>query len=89
MPASTSFPSGHAASAAAFATGVASAFPEAGIPLSAAAALVAYSRVHTGVHYPVDVIAGSVTGSALAQVVVSLLDHRRRTAARLAGPPSR
>ena len=33
MPTSTSFPSGHAASAAAFATGVASAFPEAGIPL--------------------------------------------------------
>jgi undecaprenyl-diphosphatase len=87
MPASTSFPSGHAASAAAFATGVASAFPEAGIPLSAAAALVAYSRVHTGVHYPVDVIAGSVTGATLAQFVVALLDRgrKRRTVTRLAG----
>jgi undecaprenyl-diphosphatase len=78
MPASTSFPSGHAASAAAFATGVASAFPEAGIPLSAAAALVAYSRVHTGVHYPVDVIAGSVTGTAVAQLVVALVDLDRK-----------
>jgi undecaprenyl-diphosphatase len=78
MPVSTSFPSGHAASAAAFATGVATAFPEAGIPLTAAGALVAYSRVHTGVHYPVDVIAGSVAGTAMAQVVVAVLDHRRR-----------
>lgn len=87
MPVSTSFPSGHAASAAAFATAVASAFPEAGIPLSAGAALVAYSRVHTGVHYPVDVIAGSVTGTTLAQLVVSLLDRgrNRRTVGSLAG----
>jgi membrane-associated phospholipid phosphatase len=84
MPASTSFPSGHAAAAAAFATGVATATPAAGLPLSAAAALVAYSRVHTGVHYPVDVIAGTVTGTALAQVVVAVLDGRRkrRTVAR-------
>jgi membrane-associated phospholipid phosphatase len=77
MPTSTSFPSGHAASAAAFATGVASAFPEAGIALSAAAALVAYSRVHTGVHYPVDVIAGSLTGTTLAQLAVAFLDRGR------------
>ena len=83
MPTSTSFPSGHAASAAAFATGVATAFPEAGIPLSAAAALVAYSRVHTGVHYPVDVIAGTVVGTTVAQLVVALLDRgrKRRTVA--------
>jgi undecaprenyl-diphosphatase len=77
MPSSTSFPSGHAASGAAFATGVAGAFPEAGIPLGAAAALVAYSRVHTGVHYPVDVIVGSVTGTTVAQLVVAVLDRGR------------
>jgi undecaprenyl-diphosphatase len=64
MPMSTSFPSGHSASAFAFATGVATASPPAGIPLSAVAALVAYSRVHTGVHYPLDAIAGSVSGVA-------------------------
>jgi undecaprenyl-diphosphatase len=87
MPVSTSFPSGHAASAAAFATGVATAFPEAGIPLTAAGALVAYSRVHTGVHYPVDVIAGTVAGTATAQVAVALLERRRkrRAATRLPG----
>jgi membrane-associated phospholipid phosphatase len=76
MPRSTSFPSGHAASAFAFAGGVAIDLPIAGIPLSAAAAVVGYSRVHTGVHYPIDVIAGSVTGGALAPLAVSL--RRRR-----------
>src|SRR3954447_11339983 len=72
MPRSTSFPSGHSASAFAFATGVATDLPAAGIALSAAATVVAYSRVHTGVHYPIDVIAGSVTGGALAPATVSL-----------------
>jgi len=78
MPRTTSFPSGHAASASAFATGVASAAPAAGIPVSTAATLVAYSRVHTGVHYPLDVIAGSLTGEALALLTVAALARRRR-----------
>jgi membrane-associated phospholipid phosphatase len=76
MPRSTSFPSGHAASASAFATGVATASPEAGILVSAAAALVANSRVHTGVHYPLDVIAGSLTGATLAQLTSAALSRR-------------
>ena len=78
MPGSTSFPSGHAAAATAFATGVGSTLPQVGIPLGAAAALVAYSRVHTGVHYPADVIAGSVAGTALAQIATAALDGGRR-----------
>ncbi|HEU4658953.1 MAG TPA: phosphatase PAP2 family protein [Capillimicrobium sp.] len=77
MPRTTSFPSGHAASAAAFAAGVATAAPLAGIPLTAAAAIVAYSRVHTGVHYPADVIAGSVSGVALAPLAVAAVERRR------------
>jgi membrane-associated phospholipid phosphatase len=66
MPSSTSWPSGHAASAFAFATGVGAFWPAAGLPLSVVASLVAYSSVRTGVHYPSDSIAGSVSGVALA-----------------------
>ena len=76
MPSSTSFPSGHAAAAFAFATGVGHALPPAAIPLRGLAALVAYSRVHTGVHYPVDVIAGALTGTVLAQLTTHALDRR-------------
>jgi undecaprenyl-diphosphatase len=77
MPASSSFPSGHSAAAFAFATGVGYTLPQAAAPLRALAALVAYSRVHTGVHYPGDVVAGSLLGSALAQATTRMLTARR------------
>ena len=77
MPSSRSFPSGHAATAFAFATGVGHVSPSAAVPLRALAALVAYSRVHTGVHYPADVLAGSLLGTALAQLVTNRLRERR------------
>jgi undecaprenyl-diphosphatase len=90
MPRSTSFPSGHAASASAFASGVAIAMPEAGIVLTGVAAVVAYSRVHTGVHYPGDVVAGTVAGASLSPLVVAALGRgRRRAGRRRAGPPAR
>ncbi len=75
MPSSTAFPSGHSAAAFAFATGVGQAMPLAGFPLRGLAALVAYSRVHTGVHYPGDVLAGALLGSALAQATTYALDR--------------
>ena len=77
MPRSTSWPSGHAASAFAFASGVGAAWPQAAIPISAVASLVAYSRVHTGVHYPSDTIAGTASGVALAPMAVAVLERRR------------
>lgn len=65
-PVSSSFPSGHSASAAAFVTGVALESPLAGAILAPVAAAVCYSRVHTGVHWPSDVVAGAALGSAIA-----------------------
>ena len=86
MPTSTSFPSGHSATAFAFAAGVGRVMPPAAVPLHALAAAVAYSRVHTGVHYPGDVVAGAVSGTVVAQLTTHALD---RKAARRAEPPGR
>jgi undecaprenyl-diphosphatase len=77
MPESGSFPSGHAASAFAFATGVGHVSPRSAVPLRALAALVAYSRVHTGVHYPGDVVIGAMLGTSIAQVFSRSYDRRR------------
>lgn len=87
MPSSSSFPSGHAAAAFAFATGVAAVSGPAAVPLQALAALVAYSRVHTGVHYPGDVVAGSLLGSTTAHLTAGAL--RRRRGARRPRPLTR
>jgi undecaprenyl-diphosphatase len=80
MPTSTSFPSGHSASAAAFAVAVGSKVPAAAVPLGALAGAVGYSRVHTGVHYPADVAAGMAIGVLSAGAVLAA--DRRRTARR-------
>ena len=63
--------SGHSASAFAFAEGVGQVMPAAALPLRFLATMVAYSRVHTGVHYPGDVVVGSVVGAGVAQLVAT------------------
>lgn len=78
MPGSTSFPSGHSAAAFAFAAGASSGLPAASAPLHLLAALVAYSRVHTGVHYPGDVAAGALCGLAFAACTNRALEARGR-----------
>jgi len=73
MPSSFSFPSGHSASAFAFATGVAREWPAAGVPVAATAGIVAYSRVHAGVHYPSDVVVGAGLGVGAAMLAGAML----------------
>lgn len=83
MPTSTSFPSGHSASAFAFAGAVAGTIPGLAIPLRGLATAVAYSRVHTGVHYPGDVVVGSLVGATIGEVasLVARRAARRRSPA--------
>lgn len=76
QPMTTSFPSGHAASAAAFVTGVALESPRWGAAVAPLAAAVAFSRVYTGVHYPGDVLAGAAIGVGSAFAVRGLAPTR-------------
>jgi len=66
VPRSTSFPSGHSASAFAFVTGAAMELPLLAVPLGPLAAAIAYSRVYTGAHFPSDVVVGSMLGTGVA-----------------------
>jgi membrane-associated phospholipid phosphatase len=79
MPDSTSFPSGHSGSAFAFASAVANSWPPVAGPIQTLATLVAYSRVHTGVHYPGDVIVGSTVGSIVGPLASYALRRWRRS----------
>jgi diacylglycerol kinase family enzyme/membrane-associated phospholipid phosphatase len=65
-PITLSFPSGHSSSAGAFVTGLAMESPIAGAAVAPLALGVGYSRVHVGVHYPGDVVAGLAVGGAVA-----------------------
>jgi membrane-associated phospholipid phosphatase len=75
MPESASFPSGHAASAFAFAYAVGRHVPGLAVPVRMLAGAVAYSRVHTGVHYPGDVVIGSILGAGTAAMVAAAYDR--------------
>ena len=71
-PRSTSFPSGHRASAFAFATATCIELPGLAPLVVPLASAVAYSRVYTGVHYPSDVAAGAAIGVASGVIATRL-----------------
>lgn len=76
QPFTTSFPSGHSASAAAFATGVLLESRGWGAAVAPVAAAVALSRVYTGAHYPSDVLVGAALGVGAAFAVRGLVPTR-------------
>lgn len=67
-PITPSFPSGHSASAAAFAAGVAIERPRIGAAIAPVALGVGYSRLHTGAHWLSDVVGGLALGAGVAGV---------------------
>src|SRR6266568_5001721 len=86
MPSSTSFPSGHSAAAFAFATAISRDMPWLAVAIWFLAGSVAYSRVHTGVHYPGDTVVGALIGAGAGQAVSSVAD---RAFSRASVPPGR
>ncbi len=75
-PTTASFPSGHAASAFAGALAASRIWPAARVAFFLLAAFIALSRVYVGVHFPIDVLAGALTGLACAWLA---LGGRRQT----------
>jgi undecaprenyl-diphosphatase len=77
------FPSAHAANTFAGATYCARFAPGLALPLFTLAAIVSFSRVYVGVHYPLDLVAGAGLGFGCAIAVLKLM------AARGLVPPAR
>jgi undecaprenyl-diphosphatase len=69
-PITPSFPSGHSAAALAGAVSLARVWPQARWALAVLAALIAYSRIYVGVHFPSDVLGGLLLGAGVAWLVL-------------------
>lgn len=83
---SGSFPSGHATVSFACATVIALALPRLTPWVFALAALIAFSRVYVGVHYPADVVAGAILGIAVGFAIEGAALLVRRFSARRVSP---
>ncbi len=86
-PASFSFPSGHATVAFAAAVVLAATLPRLAVPAFVLAAAIAWSRVVTGVHYPLDVLGGALLGLAVGALALTALRTLPAIRRRSAPPP--
>ena len=73
-----SFPSGHAANNMAVAVVLILFFPRCGWLYFPVALLISYSRIYTGSHWPIDVLAGMILGAVGGWIAVSLLQFSWR-----------
>lgn len=73
-PSSWSFPSGHSASSFACATALTYAYPKKAPLFYALAALVGFTRVYLGAHYPGDVASGATIGTVSAVLMEKYID---------------
>ena len=69
-----SFPSGHATTSFCLATVIAMRYPKLRWPAFIAAVLVAISRPYAGVHYPSDILGGSLLGLLIGYTVTIAAD---------------
>lgn len=67
-----SFVSNHATNMFTVASYISSLFPPVSIPVYSFAALIAYSRVYNGVHFPTDVIVGGILGMIVGLIFALL-----------------
>lgn len=71
-PGSSSFPSGHSATAAAGAISLSASYPALAPAFVICSLAIMFSRIYLGVHYPSDVLSGSAIGVVCAVLLVPL-----------------
>src|SRR5262245_47242489 len=78
-PSTPAFPSGHAATSFAAAVVLAVAVPALAPAFVVLAALVGFSRLYVGVHFPLDVLGGAALGAVVATALLLLARSLRRS----------
>jgi len=71
----SSFPSSHVATTAAMLMVIAAFYPSLTIPAMILIIVIAFSRLHNGMHYPSDIVAGALLGIGYGYAALSLLTY--------------